>query len=82
MLYTAKGATCIFLRHQQMSWVGSFLSRAELETPHVTNHCCGVERLLQRKSNNEISRTEENLLANFGQIRIWMATDPPRIKSL
>lgn len=59
-----------------MSWVGSFLSRAELETPHVTNHCCGIERLLQRKNNNETSRKEENLLANFGQIRIWMAIQP------
>lgn len=72
MLHSQRGATCIFPRHQQMSWVGSFLSCAELETPHVTNHCCGIERLLQR-SNNETSRKEENLLANFGQIRIWMA---------
>lgn len=39
-------------------WAGALATGAQLETPHVPHHCCGIERLLQktrhRYNNNKI----------------------------
>lgn len=45
--------TCVLLWHEQVRGqvgVWSLVTRAELETPHVTDHRCGIKGLLQREN--------------------------------
>lgn len=55
--------TWIFLWHQQVRGAGPLNTSAQLETPHVTNHCSGIERLLQRR--NTRIHQQQNLMSSF-----------------
>ena len=52
------------------SGVGALATGAQLETPHVTNHCCGVECLLQRKR-NESNTAQKPAASQSSETESW-----------